>query len=242
MRAWRRRAAGAMMLGALWALWGCGGDDSGSPKPVAVVNPPGVSTTRADDIAPTTLSNSDYSDLAPILPLEGEQIATTMPDGKIWAKYPNGVAYQDIKPGLSVQPSPGQTVYVFYTAKVARTGEVFAHSEKDKPTLFKLGSTKLPPGLNMAIYNMQRGGRRLWWIPAALAYGKKGLPPLVGPNEDVIYDIEIQQWEGRAIPMPSLKSTELGPPADMGPPIKLGPPPPPGPAGPALPATTTPAE
>jgi hypothetical protein len=75
-----------------------------------------------------------------------------------------------------------------------------------------------------------------------LAYGKKGLPPLVGPNEDVIYDIEIQQWEGRAIPMPSLKSTELGPPADLGPPIKLGPPPPPGPAGPALPATTTPAE
>jgi hypothetical protein len=157
-----------------------------------------------------------------------------MPDGQIWARYPNGMAYRDIKSGATVQPSPGQVVYAFYTAKVAKTGVVFAHSEKDKPGLFRLGSTKLPSGLNTALFNTQRGARRLWWIPASLAYGEKGLPPLVGPNEDVIYDIEIQQWEGNAVEMPSLKPTELGPPANLGPPVQLGPQTAPAPAGPLI--------
>jgi hypothetical protein len=244
MRAWQRRAAGVVVAGAAAVLWGCG-DDSG--KPVALKNPPGVATAPAVNVTATpgadpsgpvgARAKVDVTQLGPILPLGGDQVAARMADGQMWAKFPNGMAYQDIKNGVSAQPSPGQTVYIFYTAKVARTGEIFAQSEKGKPTAFLLGSTKLPSGLNTAIYNTQRGAKRRWWIPPELAFGEKGLPPLVGPNEAVIYTIEIQQWEGEPVNVPSLNVTEMGPPAAYAPkPAPGKAEPTTGPAGPVGPA------
>jgi hypothetical protein len=83
---------------------------------------------------------------------------------------------------------------------------------------------------------MEREARRRWWIPPQLAFGEKGLPPLVGPNEAVIYDITLQQWEGKPVDTVPLTEEPLGPSTRFAPPVETVPESGPAPQGPALPA------
>jgi FKBP-type peptidyl-prolyl cis-trans isomerase FklB len=40
---------------------------------------------------------------------------------------------------------------------------------------------------------MKVGERRRLTIPAALAYGAQGSPPKIGPNEPLIFDIDLKK-------------------------------------------------
>jgi FKBP-type peptidyl-prolyl cis-trans isomerase FkpA len=46
-------------------------------------------------------------------------------------------------------------------------------------------------GWDEGLVGMRIGGRRQLIIPAALAYGAHGSPPTIGPNQALIFDIDL---------------------------------------------------
>jgi peptidylprolyl isomerase len=47
------------------------------------------------------------------------------------------------------------------------------------------------PGWNQGLEGMRPGGRRKLTIPPQLAYGAQGQPPSIGPNETLVFVIDL---------------------------------------------------
>ena len=59
------------------------------------------------------------------------------------------------------------------------------------PIELELGAGMVIPGWDQGIEGMKVGGRRQLVIPPALAYGPQGLPPVIGPNETLVFVIDL---------------------------------------------------
>ena len=59
----------------------------------------------------------------------------------------------------------------------------------NQPFKLKLEDAGLVPGLKKALVGAKRSDRMYVLVPSAQAYGSKGYQDLVGPNEDILYNI-----------------------------------------------------
>lgn len=96
----------------------------------------------------------------------------------------------DLQPGNGEEVVAGATVTAHYTGASAKTGIIFqsSHDTGQAPT-FALG--QVIQGWQEGVPGMKVGGKRRLLIPAAMAYGEAGSPPLIGPNEPLVFDIEL---------------------------------------------------
>lgn len=102
---------------------------------------------------------------------------------------PDGLQYRVIKPGNGPRPTAADTVTVNYEGKLI-SGKVFDSSYKrGEPTTFPVNG--VIPGWVEALQRMNKGAVWELFIPAALAYGEKGAPPEIGPNEMLIFKVEL---------------------------------------------------
>lgn len=91
----------------------------------------------------------------------------------------------------------GDVVYLHYTGKL-EDGTVFDTSlkpranEKDAhPISFTLGTGAVLKGWDEGVVGMKVGQKRQLLVPAALAYGAKGNPPVVPPNANLVFEVEL---------------------------------------------------
>ncbi|KAL5117414.1 peptidylprolyl isomerase fpr3 [Pleosporales sp. CAS-2024a] len=101
----------------------------------------------------------------------------------------SGVIIDDKKEGKGRAAKKGDRVEMRYIGKL-KNGKVFDSNKKGKPFSFKLGVGQVIKGWDVGVAGMTPGGERRLTIPAALAYGKKGSPPDIPPNSDLIFDIK----------------------------------------------------
>ena len=102
----------------------------------------------------------------------------------------SGLMYIDEVVGTGASPTANQSVTVNYTGKLASDGKVFDSSTGRGPATFAL--TRVIPGFSEGISTMKPGGKRVVYIPAALAYGANPPPGSgIGPNADLIFEIEL---------------------------------------------------
>ena len=103
---------------------------------------------------------------------------------------PSGLKIQDLKVGDGPSPKMGQTVSVHYIGWL-ENGTEFNNSHKGlgKPVNFTLG--EIIPGWNEGLASMKVGGKRKLFIPSKLAYGPQGKPPVIPPNSNLIFEIEL---------------------------------------------------
>lgn len=102
----------------------------------------------------------------------------------------SGIKYEVFTQGEGPKPKPTDVVIVHYVGKFAE-GEVFDSSvERGEPLPLSL-SGQIIQGWKEALPLMPVGSRYRFHIPAALGYGEKGREPLIKPNQDLVFEIEL---------------------------------------------------
>lgn len=113
----------------------------------------------------------------------------TLPEGE-----PRGSALrtEDLIVGEGDEATPGRRVEVHYVGVSWRTGDQFDASwDRGQTFRFKLGGGQVITGWDQGVAGMRVGGRRRLVIPPALAYGSRGAPPVIGPNEHLVFVVDL---------------------------------------------------
>ena len=156
--------AGLVALAVVLALVG-GGDDE---APV-LTNPtpaPGSTALIIDTTGPP--------------PLPGEPTVTA-----------SGLKIIDIVAGTGAQPKKGDTVSIDYNGWLSDGTKFDSTLERGGPVEFTLGVGDLIEGADEGISTMKVGGKRRLIMNGDLAYGEEGRPPIIPPNAEITFDVEL---------------------------------------------------
>ncbi|HEY5198356.1 MAG TPA: FKBP-type peptidyl-prolyl cis-trans isomerase [Solirubrobacteraceae bacterium] len=86
----------------------------------------------------------------------------------------------------------GQTVEVHYVGVSWSTGKEFDASWNRGATFkFKLGMGQVIAGWDEGVTGMKVGGRRRITIPPHLGYGKRGAGGVIGPDETLVFVVDL---------------------------------------------------
>lgn len=108
---------------------------------------------------------------------------------------PSGLQYEIVKQGDGPRPTAGDSVTVHYTGKLI-DGTVFDSSEdRGEPATF--GVTQVIPGWVEALQLMNAGSKWRLYIPSDLAYGPNGAGGVIGPNQTLIFDVNLIEVVGK---------------------------------------------
>ena len=105
---------------------------------------------------------------------------------------PKKLVIKEIEKGSGATAKSGDEVTVQYVGVDYKNGKEFDSSlSRNEPFSFNLGAGEVIPGWDQGIAGMKVGGRRELIIPPNLAYGSAGAPPSIGPNETLIFVIDL---------------------------------------------------
>lgn len=103
----------------------------------------------------------------------------------------SGLQYEVLKVGTGATPGPTSQVKVHYHGTLP-SGKVFDSSvERGSPATFPLN--RVIPGWTEGLQLMREGAKYRFTIPSPLAYGTRGSPPLIGPDQTLIFEVELIQ-------------------------------------------------
>ena len=98
----------------------------------------------------------------------------------------------DLEVGDGDEAQAGQTVEVHYVGVSWNTGREFDASWNRGSTFkFKLGRGQVIQGWDQGVAGMKVGGRRRITIPPMLAYGKRGAGRAIGPDETLVFVVDL---------------------------------------------------
>jgi peptidylprolyl isomerase len=145
------------------ALAGCGGGDESS------------------DAAPEATATTGE-------PVEKTKPRVAVPQGA----PPKKLETRELESGSGAEAKPRDEVTVQYVGVGYESGEEFDSSwSRNEPFSFTLGAGEVIPGWDQGVEGMKVGGRRELVIPPELAYGEAGAPPAIGPNETLVFVIDL---------------------------------------------------
>ena len=106
----------------------------------------------------------------------------------------SGLQYLVLTPGTGKTPRLRDTVVVHYRGTLISGVEFDSSYRRDEPAEFPL--KRVIKGWKEGLQLMQEGAKHRLFIPAKLAYGARGSPPDIAPNEALIFEVElIKVWE-----------------------------------------------
>jgi len=112
----------------------------------------------------------------------------TIPD----TPAPADLLIEDITVGDGDTATPGATVEVHYVGVSYSNGQQFDASWDRGDTLdFRLGAGQVISGWDRGVDGMKVGGRRRLTIPPDLAYGSQGAGGVIGPNETLVFVVDL---------------------------------------------------
>ena len=105
---------------------------------------------------------------------------------------PPELVVEDLTVGKGPEATAGQRVDVHYVGVSWSTGQEFDASWDRRATFdFKLGGGEVIPGWDRGVAGMKVGGRRRLTIPPALGYGSRGAGGVIGPNETLVFVVDL---------------------------------------------------
>ena len=180
------------LLLAVFALSACGGEDDRSDETAAT---PDRGRHRGSDGGADRGAHRG-SGAAPsgesgvkVTGELGEKPEIEVPGGD----PPAELVVEDIEEGDGAEAKAGQTVSVQYVGVLCKDGTEFDASwDRGEPFSFPLGQGQVIPGWDQGVEGMKVGGRRVLTIPPDLAYGPNGSPPVIGPNETLVFVVDLE--------------------------------------------------
>jgi FKBP-type peptidyl-prolyl cis-trans isomerase FklB len=102
---------------------------------------------------------------------------------------PSGLQYKIIKNGKGKSPKITDTVTANYKGTSIDGTEFDSSYKRGEPAKFPLKG--VIPGWIEALKMMKVGSQWQIFVPANLGYGERGASPVIGPNETLIFEIEL---------------------------------------------------
>ena len=101
----------------------------------------------------------------------------------------SGLQYEVLVAGEGAKPAPEDTVKVDYVGTLIDGTEFDSSIARGEPVTFPVG--QVIPGWTEALQLMPVGSKYRVTIPANLAYGEAGAPPVIEPNSVLVFEIEL---------------------------------------------------
>ncbi len=119
-----------------------------------------------------------------------EFMAKAKAENADYKALPNGVQYLVMEEGAGPSPAKADRVRVNYHGTFI-DGEVFDTTRRAGrgPAVFPVD--RVVPGFSASLQAMKVGDKWKVIIPGDLAYGPAGSPPKIGPNQTLIFEIEL---------------------------------------------------
>lgn len=102
---------------------------------------------------------------------------------------PSGLQYKVLKAGDGRKPTDADTVEVHYRGTLI-DGTEFDGTDAGQPAAFKVKGGVIP-GMTEALKLMATGSKWQLFIPPQLAYGERGTGRDIGPNETIVFEVEL---------------------------------------------------
>jgi FKBP-type peptidyl-prolyl cis-trans isomerase len=100
-----------------------------------------------------------------------------------------GLQYEELEAGDGANPTAADTVKVHYRGTLIDGTEFDSSYARNQPVSFPLGD--VIPGWTEGLQLMKEGGKARLVIPADLAYGPGGMGNVIGPNETLVFEVEL---------------------------------------------------
>ena len=101
----------------------------------------------------------------------------------------SGLQYLILTPGTGKSPKATDTVRVHYSGTLLSGTEFDSSYKRKEPIDFPLN--RVIPGWTEGVQLMSEGAKFRFFIPSRLAYGPRGAGRDIGPNETLIFEVEL---------------------------------------------------
>lgn len=157
-----------------------------------------TNSKKADADADTAIADTQTQTEAEVSAPDLSELAVAFKDSTkraeaatdtTYAVTPSGLKYMILTEGKGKRPTAESEVTVHYTGELLN-GQVFDSSvTRGEPATFPLN--RVIPGWTEGLQLMKEGGKAVFYISSNLAYGAAGAPPMIGPDQDLIFTVEL---------------------------------------------------
>jgi peptidylprolyl isomerase len=190
--------AAALAASALVLLTGCWtqADDTAAPEPSAAASTPAASpatsapaVTAPEPACPAGSAADSTYECAGATVTGAKDAEPTIELAEDFGPAEE-LLVADVYEGEGDPVAPGATLTVNYVGVGQQSREVFDSSwPGGQPATFPL--ERVIQGWQQGMVGMKPGGRRLLVIPGSLAYGPGGNPPVIGPDETLVFVVDL---------------------------------------------------
>jgi FKBP-type peptidyl-prolyl cis-trans isomerase FkpA len=103
----------------------------------------------------------------------------------------SGLKYVELEEGKGQEAKAGDTVTVHYTGWLKDGKKFDSSKDRNQPFSVVVGQGRVIKGWDEGLQGIKVGGKRKLIIPYELAYGKAGRPPVIPPEAELTFEVEL---------------------------------------------------
>ncbi len=175
-------------------------DDAPAPTPTATIAKnaapmPTPALGKTSNVPKPKTSGTTSAPTGKVAPIGALKTGGAKPNaatkGSKMQTLEGGLKVDDERVGTGKEAKAGDHVTVNYRGTL-ENGTVFDESYKrGQPFDFTLGQGRVIRGWDVGVAGMKEGGKRKLMIPSEMGYGASGSPPVIPPNANLIFDVEL---------------------------------------------------
>ncbi|THV03844.1 peptidyl-prolyl cis-trans isomerase [Dendrothele bispora CBS 962.96] len=88
-------------------------------------------------------------------------------------------------------PESGDIVSIHYVGKLNDGSTFDSTYDRGRPFIVEIGIGKVIQGWDNGVPQLSKGEKVLMTVPPELAYGERGVPPIIPPNSTLKFEMEL---------------------------------------------------